>query len=113
MSETSFSDSFVQPQEKRSSTLEKKLASTPFIDSPTYEIISWKNKWKSSKYFFTGTLIWYLNVVNGVSLTAILLTIFYIKGVMTIIKCKLKGPTFTEEKRKADKEEDILTEESV
>ena len=46
-------------------------------------------------------------------MTAILLTIFYIKGVMTVIKCKLKGPTFTEEKRKKDKEEDILTEESV
>ena len=46
-------------------------------------------------------------------MTTIFLTIFYIKGVWTIIKCKLKGPTFTEEKRKKDKDEDILTEESV
>ena len=60
-----------------------------------------------------GLLTWYLNVICGVSMTLICLTIFYIKGTMTIIKCKLKGPTFTEEKRKADKEEDILSEESV
>ena len=60
-----------------------------------------------------GLLTWYLNVICVVSMTLICLSIYYIKGTMTIIKCKLKGPTFTEEKRKADKEEDILSEESV
>ena len=107
------SDSIVTQPQDRTSLFEKKLSRTPFIDSPTFEILAWKSKWRSLKYFLAACLIFFLNVVHGVSLTVIFLTIFYIKGSMQVLKCKLKGPTFTEEKRKKDKEEEILSEESI
>ena len=56
---------------------------------------------------------WYLNVFCNVSFSLIFLTVAYILGGMQIIKCKLKGQTFREEKRKKEKEEDILNEESL
>ena len=82
------------------------------MESPVFKILAWESKVRSSMYLSVAIFAWYLNVFRGISISLMIFIILYLKGTMSILKCKLKGRTYAEEKRRKNKEEDILSEEA-
>ena len=74
------------------------------METQTFKILTWQSKFRTLKYLLTVVTFFYLNVVKGVSLTVLVLSIVYVRGVYQMLRNKCKGPTYQEKLRKEWKE---------
>ena len=83
------------------------------METQTFKILTWQSKLRTLKYLLTVVTFFYFNVVKGISLAVLCLSVVYVRGVYQMLRNKMKGPTYQEKHRKEWKESEMVSEDTL